>query len=104
MNLFAWFRRRRSAPVARERLQVLLSHERGDTGDTELLAVLRDEIMKVISRHMPVDQDKVQVKLDRGGAVSLLEIDVEVPLAEGGGLRRRRPTGPRLLPAPSPSP
>jgi len=102
MNLFSFFRRRRSAPVARERLQVLLSHERGNGGDSELLAVLRDEILKVISKHLTVEDDKVQVKLERGQAVSLLEIDIEVPGPLDQQIRKRaRPTGPPLLPAPS---
>jgi cell division topological specificity factor len=34
----------------------------------------------VIRKHMTVDRDKVQVKLDRGASVSTLEIDIEVPL------------------------
>ncbi|MGH7106645.1 MAG: cell division topological specificity factor MinE [Acetobacteraceae bacterium] len=102
MNLFSLLRRRRSAPVARERLQVLLSHERGNGGDSELLAVLRDEILQVISRHLTIEDDKVQVKLERGQAVSLLEIDIEVPGRLDQQLRkRRRPAGPPLLPAPS---
>jgi len=102
MKLFSFFRRRRSAPVARERLQVLLSHERGNGGDSELLAVLRDEILRVISKHLTVEDDKVQVKLERGQAVSLLEIDIEVPGQLDEKIRRRaHPGGPPLLPAPS---
>ena len=79
MNLLALFRRRSSAPVARERLQVLLAHERVVTGKSDLLATLQEEILAVIAKHVAVDRDKVQIKLDRGDAVSTLEIDVEVP-------------------------
>jgi cell division topological specificity factor len=79
MNLLDLFRRRSSAPVARERLQVLLAHERAVIGNSDLVATLQEEILAVIARHVVVDRDKVQVKLDRGGTVSMLEIDVEVP-------------------------
>ena len=79
MNIFDLFRKRDSAPVARERLQILLAHERAVVGSSDLLATLREEILAVISRHVEVDREKVQVKLERGGAVSMLEIDVEVP-------------------------
>ena len=79
MNLLAIFRRDRTAPVARERLQVLLAHERMAAGHSELLAVLREEILAVIAKHITVDRDKVNVKLDRGADVSTLEIDVEMP-------------------------
>jgi cell division topological specificity factor len=79
MNLLALFKRRSSAPVARERLQVLLAHERIATGHSELLAKLQEEILLVIARHIKIDREKVQIKLDRGKDVSTLEIDVEMP-------------------------
>jgi cell division topological specificity factor len=79
MNLITLFRRRSSAPVARERLQVLLAHERSIVGKSDLLMTLQDEILAVIAKHFTVDRDKVQIKLDRGDTVSTLEIDVEVP-------------------------
>jgi cell division topological specificity factor len=81
MNLLTLFRRERTAPVARERLQVLLAHERMAGGHSELLNLLREEILDVIARHIKVDRDKVKIKLDRGNEVSTLEIDVEMPAA-----------------------
>jgi cell division topological specificity factor len=77
MNLF---KRQKSAPQARERLQVLLAHERSSIGQSDLVTILREEILAVISKHVQVDADKVQVKLDRDKTMSLLEIDVEIPL------------------------
>jgi cell division topological specificity factor len=79
MNILSLFTRNRSAPVARDRLQVLLAHERSLTGRTDLAAVLQQEILAVIARHIPIDRDKVVVKLDRGAQVSTLEIDIEMP-------------------------
>jgi cell division topological specificity factor len=79
MNLFTLFRRPQSAPVARERLQVLLAHERMAGSHSELLNLLREEILEVIARHINVDREKVKIKLDRGEEVSTLEIDVEMP-------------------------
>ena len=79
MNLRSLFRRQATAPVARERLQVLLAHERVTAGHSELLAVLREEILAVIAKHITVDREKVNVKLDRGADSSTLEIDVEMP-------------------------
>jgi cell division topological specificity factor len=81
MNLMALFRRRDSAPVARERLQVLLAHERAFVGQSDLLAVLQEEIIAVIAKHVSIERDRVQIKLDRGDPLSTLEIDVEVPSA-----------------------
>lgn len=72
-------RRTGSAPVARERLQILLAHERGLHGQPDLLAVLREEILAVVSRHVVLDPDKVTVRMDRGESVSTLEVDIELP-------------------------
>ncbi|MFZ5718997.1 MAG: cell division topological specificity factor MinE [Pseudomonadota bacterium] len=80
MSILDFFgRRRQTAPVARERLQVLLAHERALSGGADLAAVLKQEILEVIARHIPIDGDRVMVKLDRGDQVSTLEIDVEMP-------------------------
>jgi cell division topological specificity factor len=80
MSIFDLFKRQKSAPQARERLQVLLAHERSSIGQSDLVAILREEILAVISKHVQLDADKVQVKLDRDKTVSTLEIDVEIPL------------------------
>jgi cell division topological specificity factor len=84
MTLFDIFKRRgNSAPVARERLQVLLAYERKNRGQPDLVAILREEIMAVITRHVQVGQDDVQIAMDRGDTMSTLEIDVQIP---NGGL------------------
>ena len=79
MSIFNVFRKQKSAPVARERLQVLLAHERTNVG-SDLVAVLREEILAAIAKHVQIDSDKVHVKMDSDEHMSLLEIDVEIPL------------------------
>ena len=79
MKLFSFMRRRASAPVARERLQILLEYERSMDSQVDLIAVLRQEILAVVSRHVNVDPDRVQVSVDRGHDVSTLAVDIEIP-------------------------
>jgi len=79
MSFLSFFTRGRSAPVARDRLQLLLAHERALSGRTDLAAILQKEILAVIAKHIAIDDDKVVVKLDRGERVSTLEIDIEMP-------------------------
>ena len=87
MNLLSFFQRRRgSAPIARDRLQMLLAHERAALGQRDLVALLREEILAVIAKHVRVDQDKVRVKMDRGSTISTLEVDIEIET--GGGSTR----------------
>ena len=81
MNPFNLFRRG-SAPIARERLQILLAHERSARSQPDLLGVLREEILAVIGRHVSIDPDRVQIKMDRGKSVSTLAVDIEIPNRE----------------------
>ena len=79
MNVFNFFRRRGSAPVARERLQILLAHERKTSGQPDLLNILREEILAVVAKHISLEPDRVHIKMDRGDPVSILEVDIEIP-------------------------
>jgi cell division topological specificity factor len=80
MSLFGMFKKRGTAPVARERLQILLAHERMSLGPAQdLIAILRDEILATIAKHVDIAPDAVTVKMAQEGAVSTLEIDVEIP-------------------------
>ncbi|WP_243369461.1 cell division topological specificity factor MinE [Microvirga solisilvae] len=84
MSLMSFFNRRSSAPVARERLQILLAHERGIVGgQPDLVAKLREEILAVVRRHVMVEHDNVQVKMNRDADISTLEIEVEIPAPVG---------------------
>jgi len=74
-----------SAPIARERLQILLAHERTATDQPDLLAVLREEILAVLGRHVAFEPDKVQIKVDRGKSVSTLAVDIEIPNSRTAG-------------------
>jgi cell division topological specificity factor len=81
MRLLAFFTRPRTAPAARERLQVLLAHERSTAGRAGLVAILQEEILAVIARHIAIDREQVKVRLGHGDQVSTLEIDIEMPQA-----------------------
>ncbi len=79
MNPFRLFSNRSaSAPQARERLQILLAHERALVGRSDLVAILREEILQVISKHVAIDRDQVRVKMDKTDTLSTLEVDLEI--------------------------
>jgi cell division topological specificity factor len=84
MSWFGLMRRGRSAPVARDRLKILLAHERTiSRGQPDLLAQLREEIMTVVGKHVVITPEKVQIRMDRGQSVSTLAIDIEIPVLVG---------------------
>ena len=79
MTILNFFSRKSSAPVARERLQILLQHERASIGHPDLLSLLREEILKVVARHVEVDGERIKVTMNRGDDVQTIEIDIELP-------------------------
>ncbi len=83
MSILAFFRAPRRpthAATAKERLQILLAHERADRHGPDFLPQLQRELLEVIKRYLAVDDDKVAVRLQRESGCSLLEVDVELPL------------------------
>lgn len=89
MNLATLFGRRRSAGAAQHRLQVLLMHERAG-GRPDLIPILREDILAAIGKHVVIDPEKVQLRIDRGEAISLLEIEIQIPTQIGGQERHAR--------------
>lgn len=82
MSMLNFFRRPRhntSADSAKERLQILLSHERTDRSSPEYLPMLQRDILEVIQRYMRVADQGVDIKLERGEELSTLEINIELP-------------------------
>jgi cell division topological specificity factor len=83
MNLFSFFKRKEAepatAPIARERLQVLLMHERAAPGEPNILGALKDEIIKAIARHVAIKPEAVKVRIERRKSVSTLRIAVDMP-------------------------
>jgi cell division topological specificity factor len=83
MNFFGLLKRSdplpATAPVARERLQVLLAHERGSPRNSSKMVALKEDIIDAIVRHMLVEPEAVKVKIDRRAEVSILRIAVDIP-------------------------
>jgi cell division topological specificity factor len=88
MAILNWLRgrERRSAQQAKERLQVVLVHDRAGLSPGRLEA-LKDDLISTISRHVDIDKRAVEVTLTRDRDRQRLLADV--PLA-GSRARRRR--------------
>jgi cell division topological specificity factor len=68
-----------TAHIARERLRILLAHERVAQSQPDLLGLLHEEILAAIRRHVAFEPDCVQIKLNCGKSVSTLAVDIEIP-------------------------
>lgn len=76
-------RSRNTASIAKERLKIIVSHERINRSGPDYLPMLREEILKVISKYVAgVDQNQVKVELERSGNCSVLELNITLPNTE----------------------
>ncbi len=71
-----------TASVAKERLQIIISHERGQRSGPDYIPQLQKEIVDVIAKYVKIDKDQIKVQIDRVGENSVLELNVTMPTPE----------------------
>lgn len=69
----------KSAAAAKERLQIIIAHERNDRDAPDFLPALRQELIAVISKYTKVSHDDIKIKLDRQGNLEVLDVNVVLP-------------------------
>ena len=82
MNLLDYFRSRvrpTSANLAKERLQIIVAHERGGNDEPDYLPAMRKDILEVISRYIAIDHEQVNVHFDDSNDCSILELNIALP-------------------------
>ena len=81
MSIFDYFKsnKKNTASIARERLQIIVAHERGKREQPDYLPQLQQEILAVIRKYVNVGDDQVQVQLDKNDDCSILELNVTLP-------------------------
>lgn len=81
MSILNYLRRRNTttAKVAKERLQIIISHERSQRSTPDYLPKLQEEILAVIAKYVNIDKDQVKVTLERTGDSAVLELNVTMP-------------------------
>ncbi len=72
-------RPKKTATVAKERLQIILAHEHSDRDGPDYLPELKRELLAVVCKYVQVDQDQVQVHLDHDGDCEILELNIALP-------------------------
>jgi len=81
MSLLSWFKRRppETASVAKERLQIIISQERAQRNSPDYLPMLRRELLEVILKYVKVNEDAIQIRLDKEDGQDILEMNVQLP-------------------------
>ena len=70
-------RKQKSASTAKERLQLVLIHDRTDLSPS-VMEDMRDEIIEVISRHIKVDRESVKIKVQQEGREQYLLAEIPI--------------------------
>jgi cell division topological specificity factor len=82
--------RKRSAGIAKERLQILVAHERAERDGPSYLPMLQKEIMDVIRKYVAIDPRDVSVSVDHEGQCEILALNVVLPDPPPGKAQLRR--------------
>jgi cell division topological specificity factor len=69
----------KTAKFAKERLQIIISHERGHRDKPDYFAAMQQDLLDVIAKYVHINKDDVRVELDRKEGCSVLELNVVLP-------------------------
>ncbi|WP_394755280.1 cell division topological specificity factor MinE [Rhodoferax sp.] len=83
MSFFSFFvgEKKKSASVAKERLQIILAHERSGRNACapDYLPALQRELMAVISKYVKINLADIKVNVERQDNLEVLEVKIELP-------------------------
>ncbi|VVC75269.1 Cell division topological specificity factor [Aquicella siphonis] len=82
-KILNYFRRpEETAKCAKERLQIIIAHERGERDKPDYLPSLQQDLLDVISKYVSIKKDDVKIELERQEGCSILELNVVLPSAQ----------------------
>ncbi len=85
MDFFKFFRvqQKSTASLAKERLQVVIAHQReGRSNGPVYLAKMREELLDVVRRYVQVPDSAVQFNVQREDGLEVLEMNITLPEAQ----------------------
>lgn len=68
-----------SASLAKERLQVIVAHQRAGRGQPDYLPAMQADLLAVIRKYVEVGEDAVNIDVERDGELEVLELSITVP-------------------------
>lgn len=66
----------KSAVVAKERLQIIVAHERRRANSPDFLPRLQKDILEVVRKYLPIEEDQIKLSVDRNGDCEVLELNI----------------------------
>jgi cell division topological specificity factor len=90
--------RRNSAVIAKDRLKIVLAHERASRDAPEFLPALQKELLAVVGRYVEIRDDTLRVNVGKSAETSLLEINVEIDRSTVRAVKNGAAVRPRQVP------
>lgn len=78
-GLMNYFRRGKTAQIAKNRLHIIIAQEKSDQNSPDYLSTLRQEILKLVAKYTQADISKVNVELHHKDNNAILELNVTLP-------------------------
>ena len=80
MNFFDLFRStsRSSASLAKERLQIIVAHERRQAQSPDFLPLMQRDILEVVRKYIPISEDQIKLSIDKRGDFEVLELNISL--------------------------
>ena len=80
MGLFDYFRQNRNtANIARERLNILIAHERTMAAQPSYMNELQRDLLEVIRKYVDIDDDDLKLMVDHDDDCEVLELNITLP-------------------------
>ncbi|SEM06578.1 cell division topological specificity factor MinE [Syntrophus gentianae] len=85
LNYFSFLKQRKSAAVAKERLQIIVAHERSTLyhGSFDFLPIMQKELLDVVRKYVNVADNQIKVNVEKNGNYEVLEVNIALADAEG---------------------
>jgi cell division topological specificity factor len=84
-NYFSFLKQRKTAAIAKERLQIIVAHERSTLyrGSFDFLPLLQKELLEVVRKYVKVSDNQIKVNVEKNGDYEVLEVNIALADAEG---------------------
>lgn len=78
-DIFSKDKQPNSASIAKERLKVIVAHERRARSAPDYLPALQNDILAAIRKYVEIETDQLQIDLNDDGNCAVLEVNVNLP-------------------------
>lgn len=81
-KVLSYFRPKQTAALAKERLQIIIAHERLERDNPDYLIQMQHDLLDVIAKYVPINKDDIRIEIERKDNCAILELNIVLPQTE----------------------